>query len=30
VINAARLAGVTEVLPRSAFTMQLADILKRP
>lgn len=28
-INAARAAGVTEVLPRSAFTMQLADILKR-
>lgn len=30
VINAARQAGVTEVLARSAFTMQLADILKRP
>ena len=29
VINAARQAGVTEVLPRSAFTMQLADILRR-
>ena len=29
VINAARAAGVTDVLPRSAFTMQLADILKR-
>jgi CheY-like chemotaxis protein len=28
VINAARQAGVTEVLPRSAFTAQLADILK--
>ena len=28
-INAARQAGVTEVLPRSAFTAQLADILKR-
>jgi hypothetical protein len=30
VIDAARQAGVTEVLARSAFTMQLADILKRP
>ena len=30
VINAARQAGVTEVLARSAFTTQLADILKRP
>ena len=30
VINAARQAGVTEVLARSAFTMQLADILRRP
>jgi CheY-like chemotaxis protein len=29
VINAARQAGVTEVLARSAFTMQLAEILKR-
>jgi CheY-like chemotaxis protein len=29
VITAARQAGVTEVLPRSAFTMQLADLLKR-
>ena len=29
-ITAARQAGVTEVLPRSAFTIQLADILKRP
>jgi PleD family two-component response regulator len=29
VIDAARQAGVTEVLARSAFTMQLADILKR-
>ena len=29
VIDAARQAGVTEVLPRSAFTTQLADILKR-
>jgi PleD family two-component response regulator len=29
-INAARQAGVTEVLARSAFTLQLADILKRP
>ena len=29
VINAARLAGVTEVLARSAFTMQLGDILSR-
>jgi PleD family two-component response regulator len=29
VINAARKAGVTEVLPRSAFTMQLADLLRR-
>ena len=28
-INAARQAGMTEVLPRSAFTAQLADILKR-
>jgi CheY-like chemotaxis protein len=28
-INAARSAGVTEVLARSAFTMQLADILRR-
>jgi CheY-like chemotaxis protein len=27
VINAARQAGVTEVLPRSAFTTRLADIL---
>jgi len=30
VINAARHAGVTEVLPRSAFTTRLAEILKRP
>jgi len=30
VINAARQAGVTEVLARSAFTTQLADILRRP
>ena len=29
VINAARQAGVGEVLPRSAFTVQLADILRR-
>jgi PleD family two-component response regulator len=29
VINAARAAGVGEVLARSAFTQQLADILKR-
>jgi PleD family two-component response regulator len=29
VINAARQAGVCEVLARSAFTMQLADILRR-
>ena len=29
-IAAARQAGVTEVLPRSAFTIQLADILNRP
>ena len=29
VINAARQAGVDEVLPRSAFTTQLAEILKR-
>jgi CheY-like chemotaxis protein len=29
VINAARQAGVTEVLARSAFTMQLAEILTR-
>jgi len=29
VINAARQAGVDEVLPRSAFTANLADILKR-
>jgi hypothetical protein len=29
VINAARQAGVGEVLPRSAFVQQLADILKR-
>src|SRR3954454_22488716 len=29
VIDAARQAGVSEVLPRSAFTMQLADILRR-
>ena|SRR5215211_1463313 len=29
VINAARQAGVDEVLPRSAFAMQLADILGR-
>lgn len=29
VINAARQAGVTEVLARSAFTMQLPEILKR-
>lgn len=28
-IHAARQAGMTEVLPRSAFTAQLADILKR-
>ena len=27
VINAARQAGVTDVLPRSAFTMHLGDIL---
>ena len=30
VIHAAQQAGVTEVLARSAFAMQLADILKRP
>lgn len=30
VIDAARQAGVTEVLARSAFTMQLAEILRRP
>jgi PleD family two-component response regulator len=30
VINAARKAGVGEVLPRSAFVQQLADILTRP
>ena len=30
VIDAARQAGVTEVLARSAFTSQLADILRRP
>ena len=30
VINAARLAGVGEVLARSAFTMQLGEILTRP
>ena len=29
VINAARQAGVGEVLARSAFAMQLGDILKR-
>ena len=29
VINAARQAGVGEVLPRSAFTQQLAEILAR-
>ena len=29
VINAARQAGVTEVLARSAFATQLAEILKR-
>jgi PleD family two-component response regulator len=29
VINAARQAGVTEVLARSAFTTQLPEILKR-
>ena len=29
VINAARQAGVGEVLARSAFTLQLADILRR-
>ena len=29
VINAARQAGLTEVLARSAFTMQLPEILKR-
>ena len=29
-IDAARQAGVTEVLARSAFTTHLADILKRP
>ena len=29
VINAARQAGVGEVLPRSAFVQQLADILTR-
>jgi PleD family two-component response regulator len=29
-INAAREAGVAEVLARSAFTMQLAEILSRP
>jgi PleD family two-component response regulator len=28
-INAARQAGVGEVLPRSAFTERLADILRR-
>jgi len=30
VIDAARRAGVDRVLPRSAFAMQLADILARP
>jgi len=30
VIDAARQAGVTEVLARSAFVQQLADILQRP
>jgi CheY-like chemotaxis protein len=30
VIDAARLAGVGEVLARSAFTMQLGEILTRP
>lgn len=30
VINAARQAGVGEVLPRSAFSSQLGDILTRP
>ena len=30
VINAARQAGVDEVLPRSAFTQRLAEILSRP
>ncbi len=29
VINAARQAGVGEVLPRSAFVQQLAEILTR-
>jgi PleD family two-component response regulator len=29
-INAAREAGVGEILARSAFTMQLAEILRRP
>jgi PleD family two-component response regulator len=29
VIDAARTAGVSEILARSAFTMQLAEILKR-
>jgi CheY-like chemotaxis protein len=29
VINAARQAGVDDVLPRSAFAMQLAEILRR-
>src|SRR3954469_2553194 len=29
VITAARQAGVTDVLPRSAFAMQLPEILKR-
>jgi PleD family two-component response regulator len=30
VINAARQAGVGEVLPRSVFVQQLADILTKP
>ena len=30
VINAARAAGVDEVLARSAFTMRLAEILAKP
>jgi PleD family two-component response regulator len=29
VINAARQAGVTDVLPRSAFSMQIGEILER-
>jgi hypothetical protein len=30
VIDAARKAGIDEVLARSAFTMQLGEILQRP